>query len=276
MKRKKKFFDRIFFEIHKGFKRFYWSNFQKIRIFILNNKVYNKKIFTISVLIPTKQRSKKFERMLNSFYDKTFKKDRINFYILFDENEFEIDKYKTILDNPKYNDFNFNIFSENFDTSPKRINFLVSKSMDEIIFPFNDDAIINCENWDNIIDEEFSKINYEEPYCIWPECGKKYPYLHTDFPIVNSIWIKRLGYYAKEIFNHWWVDNWICGLCFNYKKFHVVEKLNIYHYPVDASKKIEDETHKDNLQDDKPQKDYLTWHKSFNQIKYDAKKLFVN
>lgn len=273
MKRKKKLFDRIFFEIQKGFKRFYWSNFQNIRIFFLNNKKIKKKEFTISVILPTKQRSKKFKRMLDSFYEKTLKLYRINFFILFDENELDFNEYELIFNSQKYKKFNFHIYKKNFSSSPKRINYLISKSSDNIIFSFNDDAIIDCEHWDEIIDEEFSKINYEKPYCIWPECGKKYPYLHTDFPIVNSAWVKKLGYYAKEIFIHWWVDNWICELCFIYKKFHVVQKIKIKQFSAHSNTNEIDKTHTDNIGDSRPQKDYETWFKSLDMIKDDAKKL---
>lgn len=274
MKRKKNRLRRIFFEIKKGIKRLYWSSFHLLRNYKLKNKKFNKKIFKIGIILPTKERSVKFSRMLDSFLKNTLNPHRIYFLILFDENEKEKEDYYKIIENGKFEKFNFSIFEKDFETNSKRINYLVENCNCEILLSFNDDAIIDSRNWDDIIDKEFSKIEYDSPYCIWPECGQKYPYLHTDFPIVNYVWVNKLGYLAKDIFLHWWVDTWICELCFVYKKFHLVKEIKIKQFSAHSISDEVDKTHLKNMDNNRPQKDYETWCNSIDIIKKDAKKLF--
>lgn len=274
MKRKKNILRRIFFEIKKGIKRLYWSTFHLLRNYKLKNNKFNKKIFKIGIILPTKERSVKFSRMLDSFLKNTLNPNRIYFLILFDENEKEKEDYYKIIENRKFEKFNFSIFERNFETNSKRINYLVDNCNCEILLSFNDDAIIDSLNWDDIIDKEFSKIEYDLPYCIWPECGQKYSYLHTDFPIVNYAWVNKLGYLAKDIFLHWWVDTWICELCFVYKKFHLVEEIKIKQFSAHSISDEVDKTHLENMDNNRPQKDYETWCSSIDMIKNDAKKLF--
>ena len=273
MKNKKKILNRILFEIKKGIKRIYWLNFHFFKQRQLNKKIYNKRKFSIAIILPTKKRSKKFKRMLDSFLKYTLYPERLNFYILFDKDDNEHSDYEKIILQKDYSVFKFNTYQIDFDTNPKRVNFLARKTNEEILFSFNDDAVILSNNWDDILDDEFSKIDYKKPYCIWPECGMKYSYLHTDFPIINSQWFQKLGYLAKELFIHWYVDKWICELCFITKKFHLCRKINIHQFSAHSDNNELDETHLNNLANDRPRKDYDMWHKSTKILKKDANQL---
>ena len=77
---KKNIYKSINKEIFKGFSRLYWFTYTKIKYFIITHlNKYKQKKFTISLLLPTRQRSKKFLRLVNSINDYLIK---ILFYLM--------------------------------------------------------------------------------------------------------------------------------------------------------------------------------------------------
>ena len=144
MKTKLKFYTRIYKEIKKGFLRIYF--FLEIKLlrfsyFTFKAKVY-KKQNKISLLCPTKNRSKKFERFSQSLLEKTEYLDRIELLICFDIIEDELDDYKKTLQNLSNKGIKIKKFFVNLETHALRNNFLVKNSTGDIIFPVNDDLIL--------------------------------------------------------------------------------------------------------------------------------------
>ena len=102
MKKKLSLKKKFLREIFKGLKRIYWFNYTKIKYFIFtfNFIIKKKKIIKkkISLLLPTKERSNKFKRMMDSLNHTILDKDRLELLLLLDENEKEGGKNR----NPKH------------------------------------------------------------------------------------------------------------------------------------------------------------------------------
>ena len=112
-----------------------------------------------------------------------------------------------------------------------------------------------------------------KPYCLWIDSGKKYIYLHCDFPIINRSWYERLGYIGSEFFNFWYLDTWICDLCFKSKKFIVTKNIKVDQLSADTIQNEVDNTFLRNMKDGKPEKDFKIWNETKNNRFLDSKKL---
>ena len=270
---KKNIYKSINKEIFKGFNRLYWFTYTKIKYFIITHfNKYKQKEFTISLLLPTRQRSKKFLRLVNSINNTCKFKKRLQILLLIDTDDNEKNLYKLITKKKKFKDLKFKIFIKDFDTHSKRNNFLAKKTNSEIIFPINDDMIFKSNFWDISIDNEFSKIN-GKPYCLWINSGQKYIYLHCDFPIINKQWFQKLGYVGSEFFKFWYLDTWICDLSRKSRRFLVSNSIKVHQYSENTYKEEIDNTHIKNLKNNIPQKDFIMWKKTEINRKLDSVKL---
>ena len=264
-------------DIFKGFKRLFWYFYtvNKYLILTILFKISQKKItnFKISLLCPTRERSIKFLRMLKSFKNTCNSYSSSEILILLDEDDNEIDIYKKIINDEMSNKINIKLFIKNLKTHAQRNNFLASKSSGEILFPINDDMIFLSNNWDLLINEEFSKTPRNKPYCLWIDSGKKYRYLHCDFPIINRNWYETLGYVGSEFFNFWYLDTWICDLSFRSKKFFVSSKIQVSQISANTHENEVDNTHLKNIKDGIPEKDYQIWKDTLKNRIIEANKL---
>ena len=262
-------------DLRKGIRRLFWFFYTNIKYKYLSvnfNKKKNLKEFKISILLPTRERSVKFKRMLDSLITTCKNIYRIELLILIDEDDKELNKYEEILKDAKYKNLNSKIYIINLPSHAKRNNYLAEKSSGEILFPFNDDVIFISQNWDKEIDLEFSKIK-NQPYCLWINSGQKYLYLHSDFPVINRIWYEKLGYIGSEFFNFWYLDTWICDLSLRSKKFLISKNIKLYQYSAHTIKEEVDSTHLKNIKNDIPKKDEIIWLETKNERKKDAKLL---
>tara|TARA_B100001540_G_scaffold314750_1_gene340373 strand:- start:98 stop:940 length:843 start_codon:yes stop_codon:yes gene_type:complete len=264
-------------DIKKGFSRLYWFSytFLKYYYFNLKFKLKKKKIinYGISVLVPTKNRSLKFKRMIETLINKKSKDFDIELLILFDENESEISSYlKTIEIYKKYIDISF--FHKNFVRNSERINFLATKSKHQIILLINDDLNFCLENWNKVICKEFSKINMKKPFSLWLATDDvKYKYFHSNFPVINKTWHDKLGYHSpSKYFQHWWSDNWICDLGKKSGKFLISKEIFFTHYNKFQKNQL-DSLYVENENKRNGKKDYDNWLKLNSVRKTDAKKL---
>ena len=69
----------------------------------------------------------------------------------------EKDRYLDLIKSYKECKINIKIYHDSLNTHAKRNNLLAQKSTGDIIFPANDDMLFVTENWDQLIDIEFSK-----------------------------------------------------------------------------------------------------------------------
>ena len=250
-------------DILKGFKRVYWfsyTNFKyyylTLKFIFLNQKTSN---FKISILLPTRERSRKFKRMLDSLMKTCTKPERVEILLLLDEDDNELKNYQKIIKSNDYINISIKIFIKNLKTHAIRNNFLAKKINGNIIFTLNDDMIFVSNNWDKIIDKEFSKIDYKKPYCLWISSDIKYRYLHCDYPIINKAWYERLGYVGSEFFNFWYLDTWICDLSFRSGKFLVTPKIKVDQLSANKLNEEIDNTYLKNINTDKADKDFKIW-----------------
>jgi hypothetical protein len=270
MKKKLSLINRFKKEIHKGFFRlYYFLEIKYLRFFLFQNK--NKKYFKInkiSLLCPTKNRSKKFARFAQSLINKTNQFDRIELLIGFDLIEDEIDLYEHTISELKKNGVTIKKFFENLKTHALRNNFLAKNCHGDIIFPVNDDMIITTNNWDKIIDDEFSKNDPLEPLCIWINCDRKYKNLDfSAFPIINASWYKSLNYIVPEYFRFWYLDWWICEVS-RISKRYFLSKVSIRQFHAHTFTNEIDDTHNLNSTKDNLDHDYNMWLKTkTNRIK---------
>ena len=277
MKKKRSIYQSIKKDIVKGIKRIYWFNYTLIKYYFLTIKfkILKKKVnkFKISILLPTRERSKKFDRLLKSLISTCSDQSRIEILLLIDEDDSELNIYKEILKKNIFNKITFKLFIKNLQTHAIRNNFLVKASSGEIIFPINDDMIFVTNDWDNVIDKEFSKINNDYPYCLWIRSNIKYRYLHCDYPIINKSWYKRLGYVGSENFNFWYLDTWICDLSFRSGKFIASPYIKVDQLSANRIENEIDETHLRNINSDKGDKDFDIWNNTKEERVKDAKLL---
>ena len=275
-KKNRSIFQSIVKDLNKGYKRIYWFiytfikyNYLTFKFKFFNNIINNNKI---SLLLPSRERSNKFKRMLNSLQSKCLNIDRVEILLLLDEDDKQIVNYKSLIEN-NFKNLNIKLVIKNLKTHALRNNYLASLSSGDILFPANDDMIFISNDWDHYIDKEFSKIDMNKPYCLWINSGKKYNYLHCDFPILNRAWYKSLGYIGSEFFNFWYLDTWICDLSFKSKKFLVSNKITVEQLSADTHENEVDNTFLKNKKDGIPEKDFLIWNDTENNRKVDANKL---
>ena len=265
-KKKRNIFQSIKKDILKGFKRMYFFSytFLKYHLFSITAFILKKKIqtFKISLLLPTRERSKKFERLLLSLIKTCQYQNRVEILLLLDEDDKEIDRYKEIIKKEIFRSLNFILIIKNLKSHAIRNNHLAELSTGNIIFPINDDMIFVSKRWDYFIDREFSKIDMDRPFCIWIKSNIKYSYLHCDYPIINKSWHKRLGYVGSENFNFWYLDTWICDLSMRSGRYLITPNIKVDQLSANKFKNEIDETHLRNINSDKEKKDYNIWQKT--------------
>ena len=265
-KKKRNIFQSIKKDILKGFKRMYFFSytFLKYHLFSITAFILKKKIqtFKISLLLPTRERSKKFERLLLSLIKTCQYQNRVEILLLLDEDDKEINRYKEIIKKEIFRSLNFIFIIKNLKSHAIRNNHLAELSTGNIIFPINDDMIFVSKRWDYFIDREFSKIDMDRPFCIWIKSNIKYSYLHCDYPIINKSWHKRLGYVGSENFNFWYLDTWICDLSMRSGRYLITPNIKVDQLSANKFKNEIDETHLRNINSDKEEKDYNIWQKT--------------
>jgi hypothetical protein len=257
-----------------------------IYYFILSNLIYFYKTINfylfikiikkhkISILLPTRNRPQKFERMLISLIKKSYNIKRIELLIFIDNDDKEKKNYYKIINKYKKKIY-IHYYVNKVETHAKRNNFLLKKINNlDIVFPINDDMVFVSNNWDRYVDLEFSKINRHEPLCLWTKCNRKYKYLDFPaFPIVNSHWINKLGYLGCELFNFWYLDWWICDISRKSWKYLITNNIVLMHLHINNKKENIDEVHKSNFTKKKLEKDYKIWINTYKIRTKESKKL---
>lgn len=268
-KKKRSILQSIKKDVSKGFKRLYYFSYTTIKYIFITIKAFllkrKKQKFTISILLPTRERSQKFERLLNSLIKTCYYKDRIEIILLLDEDDKEISQYRSIIKKDLFKSLKFFLNIKNLETHAIRNNYLAKRSTGNIIFPINDDMIFISDKWDCEIDNEFSKINMQNPFCLWIKSNIKYSYLHCDYPIVNRAWYKILGYIGSENFNFWYLDTWICDLSMRSGLYLTTPYIKVDQLSANRMKEEIDETHLRNINSDKEEKDYRIWSQTKNE-----------
>tara|TARA_B100000427_G_C15427296_1_gene559099 strand:- start:147 stop:980 length:834 start_codon:yes stop_codon:yes gene_type:complete len=276
MRAKRTIVQKIVKEFNKGLRRIYYYNYTKIKYFYLSAKFFflNKKItnHNISLLLPTRERSDKFNRMLESLKNTCHDLSRIEILILIDTDDKNFHDYEKIINDNK-SKIKINFFVKDFKTHAIRNNFLANNCSGDLLFPINDDMVFVSKNWDLQLDTEFSKNFNNKPFCLWIDAGNRYKYFHCDFPIVNRNWYKRLGYIGSEYFNFWYLDSWICELSRRSNTFLLSYKIIVKQFSAHSNENEVDNTHLKNIRSGDQAKDDIIWLETQNKRIMEAKKL---
>jgi len=271
-KSNRSFYESLIKDLLKGFNRLYWFlktyikyHLLTIKYFLVGNKIKKHKI---SLLLPTKLRSIKFKNMVSSLLDKTSNDYEIELLILLDENEEQLNDYLKIINSIK--NFKISYYLKNFSTNLQRINFLAEKSNFDLILAINDDIEFILSDWNKRVAIEFSKINMDKPFSLWLRSDDvKYKYFHSNFPVINRSWYKKLSYHSPEkYFSHWWADNWICDLGKKSDKFLITHEIFIKHFNQFHLVNQKDKTYLDNEKKRNGEIDLENWNK-YNYIRKD-------
>jgi len=264
------FYQSLFKDLIKGFNRLYWFlktyinyHLLTIKYFLTDNKIKN---YKISLLLPTKLRSKKFKNMIDSLINKTSSEYEVELLILFDENEDQLNDYLQIINSSKK--IKIFYFLKNFDSNLQRINFLAKKSNFDLILAINDDIEFILNDWNKYIVNEFSKINMNKPFSLWLRSDDvKYKYFHSNFPVINRSWYNKLSYHSPEkYFTQWWADNWICDLGKKSGKFLITHEIFIKHFNQFHLENQKDKTYLDSQKERDGKIDLENWNK-YNYIR---------
>tara|TARA_B100001093_G_C26742163_1_gene977165 strand:- start:657 stop:1391 length:735 start_codon:yes stop_codon:yes gene_type:complete len=225
----------------------------------------------IAILVPSKQRINKLKRFIESLINTTSNINRIYIEILIDEDELQMNEYINFINTLKKN-LKVNLHVKNEKTHNLRNNYLANKIHCDLYFPLNDDVIFFLKDWDKYIDEISSYIPKDRPFSIWTKANSKYPYLHSEFPIVNNVWFEKLGYIGNYHL-YGYIDTWICDLGKISKKFIIAKTKFIEHLNVEVkgSKDKKDKTYYDLMISQKD--DLNIWLKTKNIRLEDSKKL---
>ena len=284
--KKRSFFPKIFRSIMKKICRFEWfirANFNYfLRIFFKRNSL---KLNKICILLASKSRPEKVARLLNSLIKKTEYKKRVKILVLLDDDENKKKEYEKI--KLEYNSQGLFVeyYFKNFKSNSERQTYLANKYPDEdLYFHGSDDGVFILKNWDTYLDFIESKTDRDKPYSIWTRSNiihEKYHYLHSDFPIVNNLWVKKVGYFgARFKFNNIkenipnFEDLWICELGRLTKQFIITKKFILDHvnafFPGNSSEW--DDTAEKRSEERKIDI-FSAWKQTENYRKNDAKKL---
>lgn len=278
MRKKTNIILRIKKEITKGFLRIYF--FFETFILRLYYFKFKKKINTskskISLLCPTKNRYFKFKRFAESLISKTHDINRIELLICFDSDEKEIKEYECEILKLIRKGLTIKKYFKDLKSHALRNNYLAKQCEGDIIFPINDDLVFITNNWDKIIENEFSRNLKSKPFCIWINCDRKYKKLdYSAFPVINYAWYERLGYIVPEVFRFWYLDWWICEVSRISKKYFLSE-VYIHQFHAETYKSEIDETYKQNATNENLTYDYNMWLKTKNNRIQDSLKINQN
>ena len=245
-------------------------------LFILKIKK-NKINAKVSLLCPTRQRTKKFLRFIESIIEHTENLNNLELLVLIDEDEKFVSEYENLIKEINLKQNFIKLYKKSLKSNPERMNFLYSKSNGEIILPVNDDMIFLTNNWDNYLRNDFNKCKLNEPFSVWLRCDRKYTYLDASaFPAVNRNWKNRLGYLSYPEFKNWYQDTWICDLGRRTGLYVVSKKILVKQFHANSFENEIDDTHRINHTKENIEFDDKIWLKTKDiRIKH-SKKLKLN
>lgn len=268
--------------IIKELKKFYL----KIYYFIFCNYIYLFRTFCltkknrdysnkkISILCPSRQRVNKAKRFLDSIYKKTKNINNIEVLFLLDEDEKYYSKYEDLILNYNKTSSIISIYKKTLPTNSARMNYLASISTGDIMLVANDDMIFLSNEWDHLLNYEFSKNNKDKPFSVWLRCDRKYTYLDSSaFPAINRNWYNKIGYLSYYKFRNWYLDTWICEIGRKTGLFIVSNKIKIKQFHALSNVEEIDDTHIKNHTIENVYYDDKIWLNTKKERELDAKKL---
>lgn len=171
--------------------------------------------YDISVLLPTRGRGKLAERSLMSLIDKAKDNSRVEYRIALDNDDEETLEYFKENIIPKFDKLklNFHIVVTppiGYQKLNQYVNFLGSQANGAWLMFWNDDAIMDTQDWDETIATHTDKFRVlrmqeqsEHPYAIFPIVPKEWQYLLGSLSShqMSDAQISQIGYMCNIVEN---------------------------------------------------------------------------
>jgi glycosyltransferase involved in cell wall biosynthesis len=160
----------------------------------------------ISILLPTRKRTKTLVNSINSLLANAADTSRIEILIAYDDDDEESKEFfaNTWADYISQCSATTKVFeTERFGYLRlyKYVNFLAEKASGDWIMFWNDDALMLTENWDDAIVQETGWFGLLRMPCV----NMDHPF--ALFPIVPRSWIDFFGRVSPVNHSDWWIYN---------------------------------------------------------------------
>lgn len=188
----------------------------------------------ISVCVPTLQRPKRLEKMLQSARDTMHDKSAVEFLFYIDENDDVTKDYRIIRHFP---DLKLRFFRQPpVPISGMRYNFLAAQAHGDIFMYSSDDMIYLSKNWDLIVEDKFSQYP-DKILLVAPLLTKRHRRNIGIVGFVSRRQLEIIGMFFTEYFPQWYDDKWLSRTYQTINRY--IEETNILmshqHYSKDKT-----------------------------------------
>jgi hypothetical protein len=192
----------------------------------------------ISVLLPTRGRTEALMRSIDSLLTRAAEPDQIEILLGMDTDDTESVEYVQEHILPKYpNNIHIYMFKKlGYGRLNVYINTLCALSWGYWLMMWNDDAVMNTDGWDLIIDQYQS---HPMPLLRMPSENFDHPF--ALFPIIKKEWFDVVGTFSYQVHNDRFVYNVASNLCGD---ILVNIPVNVIHDRADITGNNNDDTFK--------------------------------
>lgn len=160
--------------------------------------------YNISVLLPTRGRKDALKRSVVSLINRTKSVQSIELLIAFDDDDVESLQYwqkeiEPILDSKKVNYTVMSFEPIGYIRLNEYVNALANASSGKWLMFWNDDAVMETQNWDEEI------LKYDSQFRVLAvHTHREHPY--AIFPIVPRAWLDLFGYLSPHQMSDAWIS----------------------------------------------------------------------
>lgn len=206
--------------------------------------MYYKKFKRISVLIPTRGRAKLVHQSIQSLIDRASNNHEIEYLLAIDNDDKETVVY---FEKEMFASFNAQkIYCHvhameryGYKNLHKYINFLATQSQGNWILVWNDDCIMQSQNWDLEIEQyngQFKLLKFQDNHNHHP---------FALFPVIPRAWLELFG----QISPHAEFDAWLSHICYAVDCVQKI-KTTVYHDRADLTGNNNDPTYNERSKPD--------------------------
>lgn len=195
----------------------------------------------ISILLPTRTRTKLVQRSLSQLISKADKPENVEVMIGIDDDDTESLEFFKSAEWEKFKEeypavYHVHI-TERFGYLGlfRYVNYLAEKSTGDHLMFWNDDALMLTDSWDTVIQQHKDYFGLLRMPCV----NHRHPF--ALFPIIPRKWIELFG--CVSLVNH--SDWWIYNICKPIDRVIDIP-VDVYHSRFDVSGQNNDEVFNDN------------------------------
>jgi glycosyl transferase/beta-hydroxylase protein BlmF len=189
---------------------------------------------SLSLLCPTRGRTRQVVRMLASIERTAALPGRVEVLFYVDSDDPELTRYHVLFDRiqSRFGDLGRCrlIVGEPIGV-PAAWNELAAAATGDLLLMANDDQRYVDYGWDITLDARVSELAAARPdgvLCLFFD-GGQYPDGARDFPILTRRWYETLGYFTPAIFSQWEVETWIFDIADRVGRLYRVPRVYVDH-----------------------------------------------